>query len=436
MRCNSGSALPALVAASAIAVAGGLWLSLPACEETAPGADAGADAGVDASRADVALIPDAMTPDAEIVHPGPISEIQYAFCDEPFFQLPIGGPDEYTFGHSLWNTRLSYSRGPRGSEFVVDVYLLDLQTCVEYRLTEGIASTSTWLRDSEVLYQDGKEVLEPSFYCSDLYRYDLETWLPERLTSLPQCEENARSNERFIAYERNTRLEGYDSPRENLVWDLETGTTTQYAPPEALAGNYDISDRYLVWSGYTQLTGSLGKDVYYMDLDTGETVHIPRSADYYCYKVRVWGEYMTYHCSEYWTSHPYHLFLRHIPTGQELQLDDPASDDHGIMVGVLYKNLVSWNTSRFMGEVGTFEDRTDIEMYDIDTGVRRRLTSGPSMLAIGYVYLPYALFGMPAPPYGNNVMYYYIANLESLGVVDATGNLIPGDPVIDPPPGP
>jgi hypothetical protein len=75
----------------------------------------------------------------------------------------------------------------------------------------------------------------------------------------------------------------------------------------------------------------------------------------------------------------------------------------------------------------------DVEVYDIGTTDYRRLTSNNGLVAPTAISPPYLLMirflGLP-DRFQND---FYIANLEALGVLDATGNLIPGDPVIDPP---
>jgi hypothetical protein len=76
---------------------------------------------------------------------------------------------------------------------------------------------------------------------------------------------------------------------------------------------------------------------------------------------------------------------------------------------------------------------SDIELYGIASGTSRRLTSAESNLRVRAIDVPYHLFIhrlFLGHSFQND---FYVANLEALGVIDATGTLIPGDPVIDPP---
>jgi hypothetical protein len=56
-------------------------------------------------------------------------------------------------------------------------------------------------------------------------------------------------------------------------------------------------------------------------------------------------------------------------------------------------------------------------------------------MGVGKMAFPYLIVGhWLAISQASNVD-YYIANLVELGVTDSAGNLLPGDPVLDPPPG-
>lgn len=416
-----------------VALAAGLGPVL-GCEEP-PGqsdldAEAGVDVGADAAvRIDVAALPDAAPPDAA----EPPVGVPYDFCDEAFFQLPIGGPTEdVSTSFGLWDGVLAYSRGPVHSGFQLDIYTFNLWQCMEYKITDQAHAGGVYLRDSEILWNENRMFRrEPDYHCMDLFRYDLETWTIEQLTDHPLCEWNPQTNGRYLVYERSIEEDGQSpSPREILLWDRQEDTEQRLVEPGAVAGYHDITDRYVAWSGYTQLADSLGRDVFYYDLETGQETHVPNSANYYCYDVRIWGDYLVYVCSEYWLQWPYHLFLHHIPSGEELHLDGAEQPTRIILGGAIHEHLVIWNTTKHSEPTEFGEVSSDVEIYDLETGVYRRLTTAPSTLAAVNIYYPFVQFTRPL---GNYVNEYYVGDLEALGVVDATGNVIPGDPVIDPP---
>ncbi len=77
---------------------------------------------------------------------------------------------------------------------------------------------------------------------------------------------------------------------------------------------------------------------------------------------------------------------------------------------------------------------TDYEAYDVRTGVRRRLTTRqyPWGSGAGRFDLPWLMVGCSYPlpcPQG-----IWLLHFQRLGIVDEAGYLIPGDPVIEPPP--
>ncbi|MDY0003233.1 MAG: hypothetical protein RBU30_18175 [Polyangia bacterium] len=392
------------------------------CEDQPGKTDHDAESGVAQDSTpppDVKIPADAGSPDAG----EPPVGVPYEYCSLPFFKLHIGGPDEEVAGLGLWDGRLVYSRGPKDRP-AWDVYLLSLTDCLEYKLTGQARATTTYIRGDEVFWSDNRAYqTQPEYHCKDIYRYDLSSWTEEQLTDDPLCEWSPQTNGRFLVFERSSTQDAA-SPHALLLWDRQEGTTIQLSAPGTNPGYHDITDRYLAWSGYTDLAGSLGKDVFYLDLVTGEETHVPNSASYYCYDVYLWGEYLSYLCSEYWVQWPWHLFLHHIPTGEELHLEGGEEPTRGVMGGAIHEHLIVFNTTRY-GLGGT-----TAVLYDIETGVQRRLTSMPSYLVATKVFYPWVVFILDL---GSYVFEYYIANLEALEVVDATGHLTPGDPVIDPP---
>jgi hypothetical protein len=74
-----------------------------------------------------------------------------------------------------------------------------------------------------------------------------------------------------------------------------------------------------------------------------------------------------------------------------------------------------------------------MELYDIDLGLSRRLTTQEGPIAPTAISSPYLLIIRLLFLYDTFMNDYYIANLEALDVIDGSGVLIPGSPVITPP---
>ena len=58
-----------------------------------------------------------------------------------------------------------------------------------------------------------------------------------------------------------------------------------------------------------------------------------------------------------------------------------ADDEYTECGGTVHENLVVWTTSKYRPDQGQTWDPADIEIYDIDTGVFRRVTTRSSMLS-------------------------------------------------------
>ena len=138
---------------------------------------------------------------------------------------------------------------------------------------------------------------------------------------------------------------------------------------------------------------------------------------------------MTWHGSVEVNSPPYELALHNIDTGEQITL---AQNEYAVVNASMHGNLVVWTTGMHRPEPGQVEDPADIQIYDIDNGISRRVTTEPSMLRSVQVYHPYLVL---ADVLGLELHMddYYVANLVELGITDDQGNLIAGNGVLEPP---
>jgi hypothetical protein len=241
------------------------------------------------------------------------------------------------------------------------------------------------------------------------------------------CDWEPRTDGRYLLYKKNSS----ESPNASirlLLWDMQQGTEEVLAEAGSQPGYYDIGDQVVVWSAYTQDPSSVGKDVFYYDLATQTPVHIDSTYERYQYNVFTSGEYLTWGGSDVWLLSPYHLILYHVPTGEERVL---VENDESVAQGCIHGNLVAYLTSKYMlAPVGPMP--ADIEIYDIETEVTRRVTAWEGNLAVAQVFFPYMLLAYWVDAHQFE---YYIANLEQLGIVDETGHVIEGAGVVEPPGG-
>lgn len=89
------------------------------------------------------------------------------------------------------------------------------------------------------------------------------------------------------------------------------------------------------------------------------------------------------------------------------------------------------NTSVYTSSTSLFP--ADMELYDIGSGLSRRLTTQEGITAPVAMASPYLLVIRFLGLYDPFMNDYWIANLEALGAIDGAGSLVPGDPVFTPP---
>jgi hypothetical protein len=235
-------------------------------------------------------------------------------------------------------------------------------------------------------------------------------------------------NDRYVAY---TRYPAENSSWELMLMNIET-RQRQVIAPQGSSPSYPVmGERYVVWSGYTQDPQSVGKDVFYHDLQTGQTVHVDETYAGYQYGVAVGGEYLTWFGADVDLTDPYHLVLYHIPTGDSTVLVD---NDGGVRWGWIHRNLVGYSTNRYQGQWSLFPFPKDMELYDIESGLRRRISAEPSRLIINEIFFPYLrVTNVLEGASSSAECPHYIVNMVKMGLTDASGRLIPGDGVIEPP---
>jgi hypothetical protein len=378
--------------------------------------DAGLDAGVDA-EAEAGL--DAR-PDAEV----PPDAVQHGFCDQPYFKLPIDGQTERTLGIDIADGFVVWSNAKTASpHYAGDVHLLDLATCIERQLTAGSEAASVHLSGDHLVWSDYKHDNETS--CSELYHYDLSTKQQQRLTETPQCEGGARSNGRYVAY---LRRETTSDPSSLRLLDHQSGTDIELSPDWTNIESFDINDRYVVWVAYTQDSQSVGRDVLYHDLQTGQTHHLDATYPRYQYWVFLWDDWVTIQGTDAHLMPPSFLVVYNLSTHEERLV---LEGDYSVGSGPIDRSLVVWNTSAYTGSQSLFP--ADMVLYDIRSSDTRRLTTQAGFVAPWSIASPHLLIIHRLYLSSSFQNDFYVANLEALGVLDATGNLLSGGPVITPP---
>lgn len=393
------------------------------CDESTDTPDAG-DTGVpEASVPPEAGLSDA-GPDADATLPPDAT--QHDFCNEPFFKLPIDGQTESTAGISIRERLIAWAKRKRiPTSDRSEVYLLNLQTCVEQVLTSGSEAYAPEVRGDDIFWYDLKDGSET--FCSDLYHYARATGEASRLTATAGCEMGTGATGDYLAYSYSQTPTDPPSLR---LWNLQTGDDIELSPDwtNIQAEYFHVDEQRVVWVAYTQDPLSVGRDVFYRDLPAGQTQHIDASYDGYQYFPFVWQEWVTWMDMAGHTQYPSGISLYNLATQVRIQL---VTDDYAAVLAPIRDGLVAYNTSLYSGTNQL--NPSDLEIFEIATGATRRLTTEPTYLRAKAMDPPFMVLMNRLNLNVAAMNDYYIANLELLGVIDAGGNLLPGGPVISPP---
>ena len=256
------------------------------------------------------------------------------------------------------------------SETRGDVYLFDLQTC-----TEHLICNAEWTQkpgsivDSQVYWDDSRYFSgDPSDRRGEIFVFDIETWQETRLTDSPEMKAGPRGNGQYLVFLDTTGAP--DGHFGLTLMDLMTSEQKTLAPWEAGTEEFHISDRYVVWAARSFDASSYGKDVFYYDLVTEQTHHVEETMPFHVTMVtESEGKILWVKESSELT---YSIIAYDIETETEAALTDPSYDAIGPSVR---GHLATWLTYEHSG--GSFawdpSDR-DVCLFDLDTGVSRRVT--------------------------------------------------------------
>jgi hypothetical protein len=316
----------------------------------------------------------------------------------------------------LEGSRVYYDFWWAGGGQDAKVFRFDLERCEEQQLSLGGNASRFGISDDVLIYG---HYPDDTPHCPDLYAVDLSDLSVTALLDSPACESRPRTNGRHLTYYWKP---DEDSPGEYRLRDMQLGTDETLFPYVGMKSP-NLSDRYLVWTALDPIPGSEGSDVFVRDLATGDTTRLEASLDKWQDWIFVWDDWVTWSGAEGDLVPPYHLVLYNLVTREATRL---LENDYSVSIAPIRDGLVAYNTSRYTGT--TALDPSDIEIYDLQRRIRRRVTASPGFLRAARIDPPYLLMAFA---HGQALMYdLYVVNLERLGVLDENGRLIPGDGVL------
>lgn len=340
--------------------------------------------------------------------------VAYDYCHQDLFKLPPG-PTEDILSVFLRDHYVVSSRWVDYPErdTLHDVYLFDLQECKEYAL---IKAPDVQAGDS--IYGTEVVVGDYSYEGSrgDLFIYDIESWSYIRLTDSSESEAHAKYNGRHVAYWDSTGAP--DGGNYGLtLWELQTDEHITLSTWQAAPEVHAISERYVAWTARCFDPPGYGKDVFYHDLQTGVTTHIESTGQFDIRVLDLSGDRIVWMEND---NDHYNIILYKIETEDEVRLTGDGFDHRNPRIR---GNLVAWITYMYSGgSYATDPAHEDLYLYDLDTGVGRRITSESAAWAPGHAHPPWLLFKKMLGQWNREV---YVMNMVQSGVIDSTGHVIP-----------
>jgi hypothetical protein len=387
---SRASVLPALLAALAAVPGACRCGSTPGARlaDATPDARPLQDAGPDADR------PDAWT-DA-------------ASCDATFIELPPAGDSFISIvsHHDRW---VAYDyRGGSPSRFP-DVFLYDLKTCTEHRITaDGTlyqAQPFVWngrVTFTNELNHDGHSALSA---------YDVDTQAITQLTHGTRISNLGYAGGDYAVY-ADPPASDPEAGSDFYLLHIPTSQATLFAPAdEGAASGGTMSPSHYTWPNNTAGLPTLG--IHYLELATGEITKIP-GTELGAYPT-TWGDWVIW---EDWRSGGPDLWGQRMGAGEEVHVTD-----NGAYNGLprLRENLLCFRTTLWAGGLGW-----DLALLDLDTWVVRRVTEtthpGYRCLAPDNGWLVYRKQVRQDYYRWDKI---YAMDLEAHGLVDSQGHVIP-----------
>ncbi len=363
-------------------------------------------------------------PDAWELPEGAPPAVLRDWCDEPLVRFPYdwrrGG---WAYAKDGW-AFISWHVDFRNQDFSdMHIRLLNLDSCMEYALVPEWWWPLYYFGNS-VAFGAGKFVLpvmaDPTYRGEDIFIIDLETWQRPKFQDTPDLTETRlAANGRYMAY-----LAQSDEHEYFLLADMTTADTTELAV-DGWAVHFSMSDRYLVWCK--------NYDVYTLDLETWDEGKVELSVPRFQILPKTDGNLVVWLESDRDYEAPFDAVVYHLDTGEREVVAEGLAVPGELPQVQISGGIVFYTTGEYLADGGS--PGGDMVLYDVETGLRRRLTSGAMEAgpADGAFHLPWLPFDIADYQGREECGGIYLANLERLGVVDSAGRLIPGDPGIDPP---
>lgn len=335
---------------------------------------------------------------------------------------PTGENDMSSVGNYDRYVVYSEVRNNNGNPYNFEIFLYDLELGQETQITDDNIEVQwdPYVWGTEVMWSNG--FAEDATAVSAVMAYEIDTGEAIELIAPDHNNRVPRFNGDSILYASDEGVAGEEFNWSLYLMDRQSGEKRMVSPYYYYAETGSLGDKYAVWVAYNPEGSSVGKDVYYYDPRTDEVTRIESTASGHQYCPTNTGDLIFWEDDR---NGNWDIYMYDTRTGQEERLTyDPNDQRLARARGHLLTWMdFRWSCARYGGR---FNPR-DMVIYDIETGVMRRVTSSSEPWGNCYAQGRWFVY---VKSVGYRKWHIFAHDLVADGILDGPdGHVIPADPV-------
>ena len=396
---------------------------LAGCGASCGGGSTGTlDAGPDGSTArDASVRPEASLPPPDASTPVDALHVDSQVLPDAG---PDAGPNPYVielpptgltsvYGFTNSGHIMAYADDRSGVNNI-EVFYFNVLDLAEHRVTNRPSTQGMpYVLGEEIVFQDHRFYDNQSGnYQIELYEFNITANIETRLTDGPTVKIHPVFNENYIVYHSSEGCPDPFLPNLSLV-NRHTTEVVVLADCDQNAEGHSIAGNLATWAARPY--PSHNKDVFVRDLQAGVTFRIDSTDPGNQTYPHAEGDYVVWQDDR---DGRREVYLHTFSTGQTECL---TPDSWEQAWPHLRNGIVSWCDYRYSQQWGHFGD-CDIYVYDLETGVGRRVTAQSRTWRVAFVDSGWILYALWIT---SNHLKLYAHDLVGDGILSPGGHVIP-----------
>jgi beta propeller repeat protein len=312
------------------------------------------------------------------------------------------------------NHQVVYSEGPYANQ---DVYLFDLTTRQSSLIGDAPQQQApVYIWENTIMWSDARDYNPPTSGQREVYSYDIPTQSEQQVTDSGYLTSLIRINSEYLLYATNEDVP--ISGGSNLVLRHRvTGDTQALATYDSWWEGADMSETHVSWVAHAPGEGGSYKSVYLHEIATGLTSLIQSTVPGRQFQTSTWGDWVVWQDDR---NGAWDVYAYQISAGLESRLADEPHDQTAPMVR---EDLVVWVDYRWSGQTNEYNGTCDLVIYDLQTGLWRRVTGWTDSWGFGRAQGGWLLYRkQSADPYMAQI---FAMDLQANLLLDSAGRVLP-----------